>query len=47
VTFEEKDNADALNQTLKDSGAKGFMLSPQTVISHSDDGNHVTRKTFL
>jgi hypothetical protein len=28
VTFDEKDNLDALNQTLKDSGAKGFLFSP-------------------
>ena len=28
VTFSEKDNIDALNQTLKDSGAKGLMFSP-------------------
>ena len=30
VTFDEKDNIDALAQALKDSGAKGFMFSPQT-----------------
>jgi hypothetical protein len=39
VTFDEKDNIDALNQTLKDSGAKGLMFSPQTVISQDANGH--------
>ena len=47
VTFEEKDNIDALNQALKDSGAKGLMFSPETVISQEKNANHATRKTFL
>ena len=38
VTFDEKDNIDALNETLKESGAKGMMFSPQTVISIDNDG---------
>ena len=44
VTFSEKDSVEALNQTLKDSGARGFMLSPSTVVSH-DSSTHtdVTR----
>jgi hypothetical protein len=48
VTFDEKESIDALNQSLKDSGARGFMFSPQTVISH-DAQNHteVNRQTFL
>lgn len=28
VTFDEKDSVDALSQTLKDSGARGFLFSP-------------------
>ena len=28
VAFEEKDNIDALNTALKDSGSRGFMFSP-------------------
>lgn len=36
VTFDEKDNIDALNSSLKDSGARGFILSPDTHI-HNDD----------
>jgi len=32
VTFDEKDNIDALNSSLKDSGARGFIFSPQTHI---------------
>jgi hypothetical protein len=47
VTFDEKDNIDALNQALKDSGAKGFLFSPSTIVSEEADGHHVTRKTFL
>ena len=44
VTFNEKESIDALNQTLKDSGARGFMFSPSTVVSH-DEKSHteVTR----
>ena len=33
VTFDEKDSLDALDQTLRDSGARGLLFSPQTVIS--------------
>lgn len=33
VTFDEKDNLDALDQTLRDSDAKGLIFSPSTVIS--------------
>jgi hypothetical protein len=44
VTFNEKESIDALNQTLKDSGARGIMFSPSTVVSH-DEKSHteVTR----
>ena len=47
VTFEEKDNIDSLNQTLKDSGAKGLLFSPDTAIHQSKEGHVTTRKTFL
>jgi len=30
VTFDEKDNLDALQNALKESGAKGLMFSPST-----------------
>ena len=35
VTFDEKDSMDAFNSTLKDSGARGLIFSPQTNI-HDD-----------
>lgn len=48
VTFDEKENIDALNQTLRDSGARGFMFSPSTSVSHDHKANtEVTRQTFL
>lgn len=48
VTFDEKENIDALNQTLKESGARGFMLSPQTVVSHdAQNQTDVNRQSFL
>ena len=47
VTFEEKDESDALNQTLRDSGARGLFFSPQTVIEQDREGNNVTRETYL
>ena len=48
VTFDEKENIDALSQTLRDSGARGFMFSPSTVISHDLKTNtEVHRYTFL
>lgn len=47
VTYQEKDEIDALNQTLKDSGAKGLMFSPQTVISQETNGQTVTRQSYL
>jgi acyl-CoA synthetase (AMP-forming)/AMP-acid ligase II len=43
VTFDEKESIDALNQTLRDSGARGFLFSPQTVISHDENHHSVTR----
>lgn len=48
VTFDEKENIDSLNQTLKDSSARGFLFSPQTVVSRDEATHHnVTRQTFL
>ncbi len=47
VTFDEKESIDALNSTLKDSGARGFIFSPETVISQDENHHNVTRKTFL
>ncbi len=32
VTFDEKDSAEAFNETLKDSKAKGLILSPGTEV---------------
>ena len=43
VTFSEKDNIDALHETLKDSGARGLMFSPSTEVNDQGD----TRKTFV
>ena len=43
VTFDEKENADALDEALGSSQAKGLIISPST---HVDDGE-TTRKTFL
>lgn len=48
VTFDEKENIDALTHALKDSGARGFLFSPQTEISNDKETHqHVTRQTFL
>lgn len=48
VTFDEKENIDSLNHALKDSGARGMMFSPQTVISHNEETHHnVTRQSYL
>ena len=44
VTFDEKDSIDSLNQTLKDSGARGLLFSPQTVVNQE---SHANRATFL
>ena len=44
VTFDEKDSIDALNQTLKDSGARGFIFSPQTVISKDEETHHTVNR---
>lgn len=30
VTFDEKDNVDALHHALRDSGSRGFLFSPST-----------------
>ena len=44
VTFDEKESIDALNYTLRDSGARGMMFSPATVVSHDEATHHnVTR----
>jgi len=42
VTFDEKNDCDALHQTLKDSGARGLFFSPSTSID-----KNVTRNTYL
>jgi hypothetical protein len=47
VTFDEKESIDALNQTLRDSGARGFLFSPQTVVSQDANHHTVTRQSFL
>lgn len=48
MTFDEKDNIDALQHTLSNSDARGLLFSPQTVISQDDGhGHQVTRNTFL
>lgn len=46
VTFDEKESIDALNATLKDSQAKGFMFSPATLISQ-EENKTITRESFL
>mgnify|MGYP000853733528 CR=1 FL=1 len=33
VTFDEKDNKDALHDTLKNSGARGIYFSPSTEVN--------------
>ena len=43
VVFDEKDNCDALHQVLKDSGARGMLYSPSTIVNDDDE----TRQTFL
>ena len=43
VVFSEKEECDALHMALKDSGARGLLLSPSTAVS--DDGT--TRQSFL
>lgn len=47
MTFDEKDNIDAVHHALSNSDARGLMFSPQTVISKEANGEQVTRKTFL
>ena len=42
VTFDEKDNADALDNALSSSKARGLIISPST---EAEDGQ--TRMTFL
>ena len=37
VTFSEKDSQDALDQVLKDSGARGVFFSPSTVANEAGD----------
>ena len=43
VTFDEKENQDALDHALGHSKAKGLIVSPST----STGGDDMTRKTFL
>tara|TARA_B110000285_G_C14945864_1_gene524279 strand:+ start:365 stop:778 length:414 start_codon:yes stop_codon:yes gene_type:complete len=42
VTFDEKDSEDALHQTLKDSGARGLLFSPDT-----EAGEKITRGSIV
>lgn len=44
VTFDEKNNIDALQGALKNSDAKGLMFSPST---HTSEGEGNTRERFL
>jgi acyl-CoA synthetase (AMP-forming)/AMP-acid ligase II len=44
VTHNEKDNIDSLNQTLKDSGARGLVFSPATEV---DSETKETRLSLL
>jgi len=44
VTYNEKENIDALHQTLRDSGARGLVFSPNTEV---DEKSQDTRLTFL
>ena len=44
VTYNEKENIDALHQTLRDSGARGLVFSPKTEV---DEKSQDTRLTFL
>lgn len=37
VVFDEKDNCDALHQVLKDSGARGMLYSPSTIVNDDDE----------
>jgi hypothetical protein len=37
VTFSEKNEADALHQTLRDSGARGLIFSPKTQVNEKGD----------
>lgn len=43
VTFNEKDNQDALATALNKSGARGLLFSPGTPVNDNGD----TRQTFL
>ena len=38
VTFDEKDNIDAVHHALSNSDARGLLFSPQTVISKEENG---------
>jgi hypothetical protein len=44
VTFEEKDNIDALREAIKESGCRGIMFSPGTEI---DVEKQVSRGSFM
>ena len=37
VTFSEKNDADSLHQTLRDSGARGMIFSPKTQVNDNGD----------
>ena len=44
VTFDEKDNVDALHSSLRESGTRGFIFSPGTII---DPSQNTTRESYL
>ena len=44
VTFDEKDDCDALDHALATSKAKGVIISPST---QADEESNTTRLTFL
>lgn len=37
VTFDEKNSHEALDQTLRDSGARGLFFSPNTAVNDNGD----------
>jgi hypothetical protein len=43
VTFEEKDEADSLNEALRESGARGLLFSPSTAVNEAGD----SRQSFV
>jgi acyl-CoA synthetase (AMP-forming)/AMP-acid ligase II len=44
VTHNEKDSCDSLHQALRDSGARGLIFSPSTIVNEK---SKETRLSFL